>query len=548
MVATYMVITSALFNQIDSNFVTLLNKTLSIHVREYFKELYFHFFVCKIKIFSIIVLVPSSSKVFTVKHWHNKMATEEDINASELLSTSPIEELSSSPVFNHLTSPRNMTSESSEKSDNSLSDVEEDVPREVELSEQYGRTPPSSRTFSKPCKERNKSTRRKKDKSGSDFKTSPSFASWIRRQSASATSSERAFNRDAKEEISSGHFVNGFDENPPLKRRNRSFTESSLTRKPSQRMFKSIRYRESTCNASNSVHLKEDKSAVCPLERVAFYDTMNMLINLGQGGNSEGKDKTEEETENYEVEELREALWLELQAWRNSTTMLDQDEWLMNERRKINNILDDVIYFHVDKTQKVNFEVQFSDTESESEDEDDGDYEGCCILHPISLLDQRPSISSESNDLAYFNEQKLSASSDVSDTTISTDDDTYKISEFAQNIKSAVLVVSSTLNKLYAVEQLYPSRGALRKDFDKYNSEEFKNSCDTLLLWLNQIKGLYHKLHVMSRLVHVDFDDEKVWKDWIELGLGESILVLRTFAIFPILSYIQKINNDYFEF
>ena len=452
------------------------------------------------------------------------MASEGGNVNTSLLSSSPREEEYFHPVFNNLTSPRSKTSESSEKSDNSWSDGEENVPREFELSEQYGRTPPSSRTFTKPSKgpTRTKSTRRKKDKSASFFRRSPSSDISRRRQSATATASERAFNRSLKEEESSSVLLtNGYDE-VVFKPRNRSLTESSLSRKPSQRKFQCIKYRESSLNVVHSANVKEKKTTICPLERVKFYETMNVLINLGQGGNSEGKESIVEETENYEVEELREALWLELQAWRNSTTMLDQDEFLMNQRKRIDAILDDVIFFNVDKTQQVNFDIQLPDTDDDSE-YDDEEEEGCCELHPFYSFDHRSPIDSETNDLAYYNDSKLSTSSDVSAMTFSTDEDTdsVKLSDFAQTIKTAVKQVSSTLDKLYSVEQLYPSRGSLSKDFVKYNSKEFQDSCDTLVLWLNQIKGLYHKLHVMSRLVHVDFDDEKVWKDWIDLGIGE---------------------------
>ena len=459
-------------------------------------------------IFNEVDLVPSLPRTTALKH---KMASDGSEVNSDFLPSSPVDEHNFPTVFNHLTSPRNHASESSEKSDNSLSDNDENIPREYELSEQYGRTPPRSRGFTKPSKERTKNSRRKKEKSAS---ASPSFNSWRRRQSASATSSQRAFNRSIKEEETTVILINGY-EDAGFKPRNRSLTESSLSRKPSQRKYQCIRYRESSLNAVNSVNFKEDETAVCPLERVRFYDTMNVLINLGQGGNSEGKENVEE-MENYEVEELREALWLELQAWHNSTTMLDQDEWLMNERKKINSILDDIIYFHLDKTKQVNFDVQFSDTESEFESEDE---EGCCYLHPYCSLVEHPN-ENITNDLTYYEDPKLSTSSDVSTTTISTDEETYKLSDFAQNIKKAVKKVSSVLNKLYSVEQLYPSCGALSKDFEKYNSEEFKTSYDTLVLWLNQVKGLYHKLHVMARLVHVDFEDEKVWGDWIHLGVG----------------------------
>lgn len=434
---------------------------------------------------------------------------------------SPIEEPIFSSAFKNLPSP------DSEKSDNGLSDFEEDLPREVQLSELYGRTPPSSRTATKPSKGRSRSTRRKR---GSDSKTSPGFASWQRRQSASAMSTERAYYRVLKEEESSVVLVNGQEE-VLYRRRNRSLTESSVTRKTCQRKFQCLRYKESGFNAENNLIFKEEPSAVCPLERVKFYETLNMLVNLGQGGSTEGKEKIEEETGNYEVEELQEALWLELQAWRNSTTMLDQDEWLMNERKKINTILDNVIYFHVDKTLRVDFEVQFSDLDTDSDVDDDEDG-FCCLLHPCYDMSQHsPSLDSETNDLAYFDDTNLSTSPDCSATTISTDEDTYKLSDFAQTIKKAIRSVTFALNKLYYAEHLYPSRGALRKDFQKYSSDDFQTSYDTLLLWLNQIKGLYHKLHVMSQLVHVDFDDEKVWKDWIDLGIGKFTFTHKSNAL-----------------
>lgn len=427
----------------------------------------------------------------------------------DFASHSPVEERN---LLTVLTSPRSQLSDCSEKSDNSLSDVDENVPREVELSEQYGRTPPSSRNFTKPSKERTKTAKKKKSV------TECRAACNLGRRRPSAASSERAFNRSWKAEESTVILVNGCEE-LAQKPRNRSFTEGSFTRQPSQRKFQCLRYREASTTAVHSVNFKENTVAVCPLKRVKFYETLNVLINLGQGANPEGKETIIEETANYEIEELKEALWLELQAWRNSTTMLEQDECLMNERKKINRVLDDLIYFHVDKTQRVNFDYMFSETDSETEDED----ESCCLLHPINSFDVRSSsVDSDLCELAYYDEQNCSTSSDMSETTISIDgDDTYKLSEFAQTIKTAVKQVTSMLDKLYTAEQLYPSRGALSKDFVKYNSEEVQNNYDTLILWLNQIKGLYHKLHVISWLVHVDFEDEKVWNDWIDLGIGK---------------------------
>ena len=427
----------------------------------------------------------------------------------QLLASSPEEDYNPLSVINDKGWQRNFTYESSEKSDNSLSDVEENnpIPREYEL---YGRTPPSSRGFSKPLKEKFRGGKRKKDKQCCFTKGDMTF--WKRRQSASAVSSERAFSRSVKEEESTGLFVNGHEEIGEGRPRLRSLTESSLSRRPSRRKFMSIKCKELVGSVGTTN--KETKTVVC--KRVKFYETLSVLVNLGQGANSEAKDKQVDEEEKYEVEELREAIWLELQAWHNNTTMLERDEYLMNARTKINGILDDVIHFRVDRSNsEVDLDHESTDSQSDLED-------GCCLLHG-AFWNQESGDETQDDSSSVGGFRIQSSSSEKSEDSVN-QDDSPELSEFAQSMKKAIIQVTSVLNKLYSVEQLYPSRGALSKEIDKYNSKEFQESLDTMILWLNVVKGLYHKLHIMSKLVHVDLNDEKMWKDWIELGLGELLV------------------------
>ena len=461
---------------------------------------------------------------------------EEDRHLLQLLASSPEEDFNPLVATNGIPSPRIAASESSEKSDNSLSDMEEKNPVLMEY-ELYGKTPPSSRTTSKLSRENNRSTKRR------------SLAAKIcqnRRQSANAVYNARACGRSMKNEESSGFLLNEPEDILDGRQRLRSSTESSITRKPSQRIkYSCLKYKE--LNSSSNLSCSKDMnshSTVC-LKRLQFYDTLNLLINLGQGTNSEAKEKMEDENENYEVEELQEALWLELQAWHNNTTMLEQDEYLMGARTDINSILDDVINFKVEISKSTfdDDDKVLSDSESEA-----GSEEGFCVFHytlpsedsvdePQGDVILKESVSS-TTDLEM---QSRSNSVDSCDVT-SPEKDPPSLSEFAQSVKTAVTQVSSVVNKLYSMEQLYPSRGALRKDFEKYKSKEFNRSLDTMTLWLNMIQGLYHKLHVMSKLVHVDMNDEEMWKDWIELGLGKLLIGIQaqTANIFQVVSRLKR--------
>ena len=410
-----------------------------------------------------------------------------------------------------LVSPR------AEKSD-SLSDVEEShrVPREFDL---YGTTPPSSRSSAKPSREKSRSQKRRKSGKEKASVNKSEFSYWVmkRRTSESFTTTERAQSRAMKLETSSPLFVNTSEDHFEIisgaERRQRSWSStdsSQLSGKPLQRKYKTIRYREPVSGES-TICLRGLYTSECPQKRVQFYDTLNVLMNLGQGANSEAKEKLEEEEEKFKVEEPKEALWLELQAWHNSTTMLDQDEYLMNVRTGIIGVLDSIIHF------KVDYSCDYDDTSSDSESESDYEEE-CCLLHVDDSAD-------DSQD-ASFTDEWLPIQFDTNDdqsTEPSNSENTKspRLSLFARNVRQAIMQVTSILDKLDEAEQLYPSRGALSQEIEMYKSGKFNKSVDTLILWLNVIKGMYHKLHVMSKLVYVDLHDEKVWGDWIELGLGK---------------------------
>ncbi|XP_055337776.1 mitogen-activated protein kinase kinase kinase 4-like [Paramacrobiotus metropolitanus] len=90
----------------------------------------------------------------------------------------------------------------------------------------------------------------------------------------------------------------------------------------------------------------------CPRERIRFYEHFAVLIELG----SKAKRKREEQLRKGATpqapeafrNELKDVLWLELQAWMHNLDLHHQDTRLMQEREKIDGILRGIQVFRID--------------------------------------------------------------------------------------------------------------------------------------------------------------------------------------------------------
>lgn len=308
----------------------------------------------------------------------------------------------------------------------------------------------------------------------------------------------------------------------------------------------------------------------CPEARMEFYRTFSLLIKLGSlahkqqenqkqhilGSSVEGQGS--EESKKWQVESSQ-ALWLELQAWHANRTMNDQDQYLMKARANVEEVLDEVINFKVKKQGKAMQESQNGNGDCGFIDDKEMSCQSNCQSDKVM----------QSNYVDFSEENQLTENVDITHSVmkeyaakrIEADDvlkdsrchetdlralknrlrldvskagqrlslDEVDEKEWKQalqdrlccQLKAAIEQVSELFDKVERVENLYPTRQSLGEQNPKYKSEEFNRNFETMCLWFNVTRELYHKLHLIAKFVGVDPADADTWKDWLEVGLGK---------------------------
>ena len=189
------------------------------------------------------------------------------------------------------------------------------------------------------------------------------------------------------------------------------------------------------------------KESECPKERLEFFNTFSMLINLGSTKREKPKEtklvpytrqgSTEQELWTNQCSDL---IWLGLQAYLSDRTLNQEDEHLYEQR----DVVASVIY------EITTFKAKPRDIEAQNNS-------GMCWLQ-----------------------------------------------ERVQDQFSALQQVSELLTRLDAVESLYPTRRALGRQHSSYLAEEFRLRLDALQLWMNIVQELNYKLEVMAQVLLVD--------------------------------------------
>ncbi|KAK2570774.1 Mitogen-activated protein kinase kinase kinase 4 [Acropora cervicornis] len=286
----------------------------------------------------------------------------------------------------------------------------------------------------------------------------------------------------------------------------------------------------------------------CPKDRIEFYRTFSILIKLGSPAHKQQESQKQpilsssvdtqstEENKKWKVE-LSQALWLELQAWHANRTMGEQDLYLMTSRASVEEVLDEVINFKVEESKDVtvvNSQSEIVTLDGSTEE----DLSECNVFtkdtecaESQTANEQVPSSgSSEPSQLPNSSEPDLRPVKaqvhldlKTNDTICTETDDTEGVQEFSScfQLKAAIEQVTEIFDKVERVENLYPNRQSLGEQNPKYKREEFSRNFETMCLWLNVTRELYHKLYLIAKFVSVDMDDCETWKDWFEVGLGQ---------------------------
>ena len=293
--------------------------------------------------------------------------------------------------------------EDKEAEDSLVTDSEEDVNNELEVESlqfQYGVTPPRN---VRRIKEKSKSCKKSKERivvfakshSARDFgfvagfdRTETDIQRKKNRANSTQIANERAFQRKVKREswgecsTSPSQSMNGGSgsrlEIPSIMiestNRYRCLNYDLSQSYPAARPVRSATDpMNSLCSQAGGKLLL---NSGCPEPRAQFFRTFTKLVEMcvhsKQKENpslAQLERQTSEENKRWEVE-LRQALWLELQAWHAGRTMQEQDNYLVQARKGADDVLDEVINFkfempNIEGIGGLNVENVKSDTESE---------------------------------------------------------------------------------------------------------------------------------------------------------------------------------------
>lgn len=194
---------------------------------------------------------------------------------------------------------------------------------------------------------------------------------------------ERAFMRQYKRNSLGNTFSNDTDLSrslniPSVKIESRRFMSLKCTRQDKERGL----LKRSESDPKNLVQLGDDLSQ----NKQEFLRTFSLLIKIGaharqqrdcQFALTEVERQTSEEHKQWQVK-LCLALWLELRAWHSGRTMEEQDQFLVEERAHVDDVLDKIINF--DLTRDKMSSASLKEVNSDSNDK------ATSSMQPVELI------------------------------------------------------------------------------------------------------------------------------------------------------------------
>ncbi|KAJ8914598.1 hypothetical protein NQ315_017303 [Exocentrus adspersus] len=191
----------------------------------------------------------------------------------------------------------------------------------------------------------------------------------------------------------------------------------------------------------------------CPASRVEFYHTLRALIRMGCGDRQQTQERNPRRAISREEtlwqNEIKDVIWLELQAYHAERTPSEEDAYLCLARESVEPLLKDIQNYRFQKPSR-----RYSTQNSDSGVEDD--CPGCLCLHCISCME-------------------------------------------AQN--DALREVESLLKRLEDAESLFPSSQAFAELYPLYSCPELVGRVKAMCLWYNMTKHQRLKMNILGRLL-----------------------------------------------
>ncbi|XP_025161131.1 mitogen-activated protein kinase kinase kinase 4 isoform X1 [Harpegnathos saltator] len=200
-------------------------------------------------------------------------------------------------------------------------------------------------------------------------------------------------------------------------------------------------------------------------ERQIFHDTFSFLIKLGSTERNCRRQMSHEETRWQN--ELKDLIWLELQAHHADRSPMAQDEYLCRQREAVEGLLTEIMEYRYDPIAEMH-EVGLS-----------------CISPGDVATDRLTNLGSSPNIELGVCPGCLS----------------MFCRACARAQSEALQQVEGLLGRLEAAEALYPSSQAFAANYPLYKSAEFTDRVKAMCLWYNMTKHHRLKLQILGRLL-----------------------------------------------
>lgn len=207
----------------------------------------------------------------------------------------------------------------------------------------------------------------------------------------------------------------------------------------------------------------------CPKNRVDFYKTFSMLIRMGC------KEKQPQERscrrhisqeEQVWQNELKDLIWLQLQAWHADRTVTEQDRYLCTVRESIGDLLDEIMNYRFQRNpmKSSGSRISVQSIDSGVHDTDGSTKNLGCFEECPGCLSMYCQYCMESQNEALHDIEQL-------------------------------------LSRLDSAEALYPSNKSFGLYYRLYKSDEFVARVKAMCLWYNMTKHLRLKLLIIGKLL-----------------------------------------------
>ncbi|EGI68596.1 PREDICTED: mitogen-activated protein kinase kinase kinase 4 [Acromyrmex echinatior] len=221
-------------------------------------------------------------------------------------------------------------------------------------------------------------------------------------------------------------------------------------------------------------------------EREIFHDTFSFLIKLGSTERNCRRQMSHEETRWQN--ELKDLIWLELQAHHADRSLIAQDEYLCRQREAVEGLLSEIMEYKYDPI-------------AEREDAQEG---SLSCVSPGDIASDRSTNSGSSSNIELG----------VCLGCLS-----MYCRACARAQGEALQQVEALLARLEVAEALYPSSHVFAVNYPLYKSPEFTDRVKAMCLWYNMTKHHRFKLQILGRLLMM-LHSKKKQDDFNDSGIS----------------------------